>query len=71
LDNSTGYPVSTIADFDYDALLKGFKKPLDLRKIDWNEYPVFGMIFTETHSNDFEEIESILKSNLKEFVTLK
>lgn len=71
LDNSTGYPVSAIADFDYDALLKRFKKPLDLRKIDWNEYPVFGMIFTETHSNDFEEIESILKSNLKEFVTLK
>lgn len=71
LDNSTGYNASDIIDFDYSSVLKRFKKPLDLRKSNWNEYPVFGILFTETHKDNYEEIESILKSDLKEFVTLK
>lgn len=71
LDNSTGYKAEEIADFNYDAVLKRFNKPLDLRKTDWNEYPVFGILFTETHVDNYKEIETILKSDLKEFITLK
>ena len=71
LDNSTGYKIDEIADFNYSEVLKRFNKPLELRKTNWNEYPVFGMLFTETHADNYSEIESILKSDLKEFVTLK
>jgi len=68
LDNSTGYKVEEITDFDYNALLKEFSNPLDLRKTDWNEYPVFGILFTESHDDKFDEIINILTSDLKEFV---
>ena len=71
LDNSTGYKTDDILDFNYNAVLKKFNKPLDLRKTDWNEYPIFGILFTETHTNNYGEIESILKSDLKEFVSLR
>ncbi len=71
LDNSTGYKAENIIDFNYNAVLKTFKKPLDLRKTNWNEYPIFGILFTETHEDNYNEIELILKSDLKEFVSLK
>jgi len=51
--------------------MERFEKPLDLRRNDWNKYPVFGIMFTETRQTNFEEIEWVLKSDLKEFVTLK
>jgi len=41
-----------------------------LRKIDYKTYPVFGFVFTETREEDFSEIEEILKSDLREFVTV-
>ncbi len=71
LDNSTGHPASTIESFDYEKLMERFEKPLDMRTNDWNKYPVFGIMFTETRQDNFEEIEWVLKSDLKDFVTLK
>ena len=41
LDNSTGIDGEGIASFDYDKLLSGFEKPLELRKIDYKKYPGF------------------------------
>jgi len=71
LDNTTGYNTNEIESFDYEAVKKRFLKPIDMRKTDWKEYPVFGILFTETPVGNYNEIESILKSDLKEFVTLK
>ncbi|MGE4288838.1 MAG: ATP-grasp domain-containing protein [Salinivirgaceae bacterium] len=71
LDNSTGHPASTIESFDYEKLMERFEKPLDMRTNDWNKYPVFGIMFTETRQDNFEEIEWVLKSDLKDYVTLK
>jgi len=71
LDNSTGIEGNQIASFDYDALVSNFEKPLELRKIDFEEYPVFGFLFTETKADNFSELERILKSDLNEFITLK
>ncbi|MDD4747896.1 MAG: ATP-grasp domain-containing protein [Salinivirgaceae bacterium] len=68
LDNSTGIAASEIKDFDYEKVLKRFNKPIDLRKVNWLEYPLFGILFTETNENNYAEIEAILKSDLKEFV---
>lgn len=68
LDNSTGIPSKEIVDFDYNELLSKFCEPLELRKIDYKLYSIFGMLFTKTPKDKFGEIEEILVSDLKEFV---
>ena len=69
LDNSTGIESRQIDAFNYDRLLSVFENPLELRKIDYREYPVFGFLFAETSPDNFRELERILKSDLKEFIT--
>ncbi len=69
LDNSTGQAGSSIALFDYDALCAGFEKVLELRKIDYKSYPVFGFLFTESREENFAELKAILDSDLSEFVS--
>lgn len=71
LDNSTGVEGKQITSFDYDLLLSYFQKPLELRKIDCKEYPIFGFLFTETNEGDFSEIERILNSDLNEFIKVE
>lgn len=71
LDNTTGYDESRIRSFDYDRLLSHFRRPLDLRKIDYQQYLVFGFLFAETLEDETEEIDRILRSDLREYVTLK
>lgn len=68
LDNSTGIPSKEILEFDYDKLWGRFCNPLELRKIDFNTYSIFGMLYTKTPKEKFVEIEKILVSNLREFV---
>ncbi len=69
LDNSTGRDGAEIASFDYEKLLSNFEKPLELRKIDYKKYPVFGFLFTETREDNFIELKNVLDSDLNEFVS--
>ncbi len=69
LDNSTETEGSKIQSFDYKKLVAGFAQPLELRKIDYKRYPVFGFLFTETEEDNFIELKTILDSDLKEFIT--
>jgi hypothetical protein len=69
LDNSTGINVNDITAFDFDRLLSNFEKPMELRKINYKEHPVFGFLFTETREDNFSELKYILDSNLAEFVS--
>ena len=69
LDNSTGVDGDRITAFDYEGLLAKFDTPLDLRKIDYKRYPVFGFLFTETKEERFSEIQAILTSDLREYIT--
>jgi len=71
LDNSTGIDPALITSFDYQKLLADFENPLELRKFDYREYPVFGFLFTETSSINEKELSQILISDLKEFITIK
>ncbi len=71
LDNNSGYEESEIVSFDYQKLLKDFKKPLDIRKIKLNEYSVFGFLFTETKVGEEKELMQILGSDLKKYIRLK
>ena len=68
LDNSTGVDIADIRSFDYKKFLTWFKNPLELRKIDFREYPVFGFLFTETDKDNFAELKEILESDLSEFI---
>jgi len=71
LDNSTGINIDQIKSFDYDKLLSNFEKPMELRKIDFREYPVFGFLFTETREENFIELKNILHSDLNEFISIR
>ncbi len=68
LDNSTGIEGKEIESFDYEKLLSRFEKPMELRKINYKEYPVFGFLFTETREDNFMELQNILDSDLIEFI---
>lgn len=68
LDNNSGIKENEIEYFDYELLLKDFEKPLSLRKVDFNEYSVFGILFTETTCGNEKELSQILTSNLKRYI---
>ncbi len=69
LDNSTGKESDEITSFDYEKLLSHFENPIELRKIDYHKYPVFGFLFTETREDNFAELTNILNSDLNEFIS--
>lgn len=71
LDNSTGMDADEIISFDYNKLLLQFEKPLELRKINFKEYPVFGFLFAETREDNFVELNNILNSDLREYISTK
>ena len=68
LGNSTGYAAKEIRSFDYKKLLSDFSNPLELRKIDYHKFPIFGFLFAKTTQEHREELNKILISDLKEYV---
>lgn len=71
LDNNSGIKESEIESFNYELLLKDFKKPLNLRKVNYKRYKVFGFLFTETSIENNTELATILTSDLKKYITLQ
>jgi hypothetical protein len=68
LDNSTGIPGNQIGSFDYAGIRDRFSQVLEFRKIDYREYPIFGILFTRTDHSNRHEIEKILHDDLKNFI---
>ncbi|MCF8011117.1 MAG: ATP-grasp domain-containing protein [Clostridiales bacterium] len=60
-----------IEEVDYDKFISYFENPLEVRKIDYMKYGVFAFLFAETSYGNWEEIEGILKSDLKEYLKIK
>lgn len=71
LDNGSGIRGNAIASFDYDKVVSLFEKPLELRKVDYRRYPVFGFLFAETSDWHASELERLLHSNLREFIEVE
>ncbi len=71
LDNNSGIDAKDIEKFDYNLLYQDFENLLDLRKIDVNKFPLFGILFIETTKDNEEELNQILKSNLIKYITKK
>lgn len=71
LDNSTGVAPADILEFNYTDLANDFEKPVLIRKLDINKYPVFGFVFTETTSGNEKELNDILTSDLRKYIVPK
>ena len=62
-------PCDEVYGFDYDALCKKFRKVICMRKINYHEFPTFGFLFTETEAADAQELDYIIHSDLREFIS--
>ena len=71
LDNSTGIDGPDIEDFDYDAVRALFTRPIELRRVDYRRYSVFGFLFVETRPGEEAELDRILRSDLSGFVRVR
>lgn len=71
LNKPADLDLKKVKAFNYEKLLSDFEKPLELRKVDHEKYGFFGYMFTETTENNWQEIERILKSDFKEYITFK
>ena len=69
LNNSTGTEGKNISSFNYEKVLATFEKPLELRKTDFAKFPLFGFLFCETRKQNMLELERILMSDLKEYIS--
>ena len=70
LDNSSGIKEERIESFDYEKLSSHFERPLEIRPVDFKEYPLFGFVFTETRMENLAELQRILQSDLREYLKL-
>jgi len=68
LDNNSGIPGEQVDAFNYERLAADFVRPLEVRQVNFREYPVFGFVICETPANQMEEIHRILGSNLREYI---
>lgn len=70
-DISKDIKLSDIASIDYEAFVRDFERPLNLRKMDYKTYPVFAFMFSETSEKDTREFDYFLKSDLKKYIIMK
>lgn len=70
-ENSTPYRGSEIKSFDFNRILKGFGNPIELRRIDFSLYPIFGILFARTAPEEHEEIKNILFAKMEDYITIK
>lgn len=71
LDNNSGLLPSDILEFKYQDLANDFEKPVLIRKLDINNYPVFGFAFIETTAINKKELMEILTSDLRKYIVTK
>ena len=71
LDNNSGIIPSDILRFNYSDLAKDFEKPIVIRELDINKYPVFGFAFIESAATNKKELNDILTSDLRKYIVSK
>jgi hypothetical protein len=70
LDNNSDIPERHIKSFDYEMIARDFAKVLEVRKVDFRRYGVFGFLFVETPEGKKEELIRILNSDLRKYIKL-
>lgn len=70
-DIDSAVDTARIQEVDYEAFTAAFTKPLELRRIDWTEYPVFAFLFAQHTEATIGELDPVLASDLNEYLRLK
>lgn len=68
LNNNSGFKPSEISHFDFDMLKQDLENIVVIRKLDFNTYPAFGIIFTQTSKENERELKEILNSDLRKYI---
>jgi hypothetical protein len=68
LNNNSGIEPSEISSFDFDMLNEDLENILEIRPFDFNVYPTFGLLFTETSEGNEKELKDILNSDLRKYI---
>jgi len=71
LNNTSGFQASEISHFDFDKLKQDLEHIVVTRTFDFDKYPAFGLLFTETRKGNEKELNDILNSDLSKYVVLK
>ncbi|WP_319762815.1 ATP-grasp domain-containing protein [Maridesulfovibrio sp.] len=57
-----------IKSVDYERFKANFTKPLELRKINYKEHPVFAFIFAEVDADNMEELKKMLHADFTPYL---
>ena len=71
LNNNSEIEPDDISSFKYSDLENDFENPVMIRKLDIKEFPLFGFVFTETSYGNEKELNDILTSDLKKYITTR
>ncbi len=63
--------LGNIESVDYEAFLARFSTPLELRRVDFNRYPVFAFLFVETAAANSPELIDVLGADLTPYLTYR
>jgi len=67
-DLPTSVDLAAIASVDYDRFAERFRRVLELRRVDFNRYPVFAFTFVEVPGDDFSELTAVLGADLRDYL---
>ncbi|MHA1476235.1 MAG: ATP-grasp domain-containing protein [Promethearchaeota archaeon] len=59
-----------IKSIHYDKFAKKFSKPLDIRKINYHEFPLFAIAFAEFDEKNLNEMNQLLNDDFKDIISL-
>ena len=59
-----------IKSIDYNKFAKKFSKPLDIREINYHEFPLFAIAFAEFDENNLAEMNEFLNDDFKDIITI-
>lgn len=71
LNNNSGIDARKVKSFDYQKLTGRLGKVLELRKVNAAQFHIFGFVYTESRPENFSELEELLHSDLREFISCK
>lgn len=60
------YPKSSILSFDYDACLANYPNVIELRRINFKDNSLFGVVFGKTQNE--EDLKHILKLDIRKYI---
>ena len=63
--------LSEVSGIDYEAFAESFSKPLELRKVNYHDIPLFAIYFVKFDESNEEEFRFALDNDFREFILQK